>query len=151
MEDINSQDLTARFLTVAESLNRQVQLHRLDAWEQLDLTIPQLKTLILLERAGSLRMGSISTYLGRALSATTTVVDRLVEKGLVDRSTDPEDRRVVLCRLTDLGHDRIVRFWRIGEERVKGVVDFLEPGQLEAVVRGLEFLQDAITQQDQSD
>ena len=148
MEEINSQELIARFLAVAEDLNRQVQLHRLDAWEELDLTIPQLKTLILLERAGPLRMGNISMYLSRALSATTTVVDRLVEKGLVNRSTDPDDRRVVLCELTDSGHDRIVRFWRIGQGRIQDVANQMEPEQLVTVVRGLEILQGVMMQQD---
>ncbi len=135
--------MTERFVVVAEYLNRQIHLHRLDEWEELDMTIPQLKTLVLLERMGALRMGSISTYLGRALSATTTVVDRLVEKKLVDRSSDPDDRRVVLCHLTDVGRDTINRFWRVGTDRLKTVADIMEPDQLEAVVQGLEFIRSA--------
>ncbi len=143
MEDSRRQELTERFVAVAEYLNRQTHLHRLDEWETLDMTIPQLKTLVLLERMGALRMGSISMYLGRALSATTTVVDRLVEKKLVDRSSDPDDRRVVLCHLTDLGHDTIDRFWRIGIDRITAAADLLEPDQLEAVVKGLELIRSA--------
>lgn len=135
--------MTERFVTVAEYLNRQIHLNRLDEWETLDMTIPQLKTLVLLERMGALRMGSISTYLGRALSATTTVVDRLVEKKLVDRSSDPDDRRVVLCHLTDVGRDTINRFWRVGTDRLKTVADIMEPDQLEAVVQGLELIRSA--------
>ncbi len=140
MEDSRRQELTERFVAAAEYLNRQTHLHRLDEWETLDMTIPQLKTLVLLERKGALRMGSISMYLGRALSATTTVVDRLVEKKLVGRSSDPDDRRVVLCYLTDMGHDTVDRFWRIGNDRIKMVSDLMEPDQLEVVVRGLEFI-----------
>lgn len=143
MEDSRRQELTERFVTVAEYLNRQIHLNRLDEWETLDMTIPQLKTLVLLERMGALRMGSISTYLGRALSATTTVVDRLVEKKLVDRSSDPDDRRVVLCHLTDVGRDTINRFWRVGTDRLKTVADIMEPDQLEAVVQGLELIRSA--------
>ena len=127
-------------MTVAEFLNRQMHLRRLDEWEDLDMTTPQLKTLVMLERLGPLRMGSISMHLGRALSATTTVVDRLVEKRLVDRSTHPDDRRVVLCELTEDGREAIHRFWRIGNERLQMVVDLLDSEQLETVVRGLEFI-----------
>ena len=127
-------------MTVAEFLNRQMHLRRLDEWEDLDMTIPQIKTLVLLERLGSLRMGSISMHLGRALSATTTVVDRLVEKSLVYRSTHPDDRRVVLCELTEDGREAIHRFWRIGSERLQMVVDLLDSEQLETVVRGLELV-----------
>lgn len=146
MVDNRIQELTERFVMVAEYLNRQIHLHRLDEWETLDMTIPQIKTLILLERRGPLRMGSISMYLGRALSATTTVVDRLVEKNLVDRSSDPDDRRVVLCELTETGRDVIAQFWRIGGDRIQLVVDLLEPEQLETVVEGLELIQGAAHQ-----
>lgn len=143
MKDTNNQELTERFLAVAEFLNRQTHLHRLDAWEELGMTIPQLRTLVLLEQLGPMRMGSISTHLGRALSATTTVVDRLVEKGYVGRSSDPDDRRVVLCELTESGRNTIDRFWRIGTAEIERIVEVLEPEQLETVVRGLEFIQQA--------
>ena len=143
MTDTNNQELTERFLAVAEFLNRQTHLHRLDAWEELGMTIPQLRTLVLLERMGPMRMGSISTHLGRALSATTTVVDRLVEKGFVGRSSDPDDRRVVLCDLTELGRNTIDRFWRIGTDNLERIMEVLGPGEMETVVRGLELIQQA--------
>ena len=104
------------------------------------MTIPQIKTLVLLERVGPLRMGNIAIYLGRALSATTTVMDRLVEKGLVDRVSDPNDRRVVICQLTEAGEQAIKRFWQIGRERLDLLADLLDEEQLETVVEGLELI-----------
>ena len=114
MQDDRRQELTDRFTESAEYLNRQLHSGRLDEWEGLEMTIPQIRTLVLLERMGPLRMGNIAIYLGRALSATTTVMDRLVEKGLVDRVADPSDRRVVICQLSESGEQAIKRFWRIG-------------------------------------
>ena len=132
--------MTDRFRELAEYLNRQLHTGRLDEWEGLDMTIPQIKTLVLLERVGPLRMGNIAIYLGRALSATTTVMDRLVEKGLVDRVSDPNDRRVVICKLTDSGELAIKRFWQIGRERLDLLADLLDEEQLETVVNGLELI-----------
>lgn len=143
MDDTHSQELTARFIAAAEFLNRQMHLHRLDAWENLGLTIPQLRTLMLLEEQGPMRMGAISSHLGRALSATTSVVDRLAEKGLVGRLADPDDRRVVLCDLTDSGHSTIYQFWRLAEDRTQMIMDSLGPEQIETVVRALEVVQAA--------
>ena len=140
MRETDTQELTERFLAVAEFINRQTQLHRLDAWEELGMTIPQLRTLVLLEQMAPMRMGSISTHLDRALSATTTVVDRLGERGLVARSSDPDDRRVVLCELTELGQRTIDRFWRIGTDRIEMIMDVLEPEQIETVLSGLDLL-----------
>ena len=37
----------------------------------------------------------------------TNRVDRLVDRGLVDRLPDPHDRRGVLVRLTTVGRDRV--------------------------------------------
>ena len=50
MEDNNRQELTERFIIVAECLNRQGHLRRLDEFEDLNMTISQIKTLLLLER-----------------------------------------------------------------------------------------------------
>ena len=140
MEDNNRQELTERLIIVAECLNRQDHLRRLDEFEDLNLTMSQIKTLVLLERHGPLRMGSISMHVGRPLSATTTVVADLVKKRLVDRSTDPGDRRVVLCELTEEGRETIHRFWRIGSERIQMAVDLLDSEQLETFVRVLELI-----------
>ena len=67
-------------------------------------------------------------------------MDRLVEKGLVDRVSDPSDRRVVICQLSESGKQAIKRFWRIGRERLQIVVDLLDEEQLETVVQGLEYV-----------
>ena len=140
MQDDRRQELTDRFAESAEYLNRQLHTGRLDEWEGLDMTIPQIRTLVLLERMGPLRMGNIAIYLDRALSATTTVMDRLVEKGLVDRVADPSDRRVVICQLSESGEQAITRFWRIGRERIQIVADLLDEEQLETVVQGFELI-----------
>ena len=140
MQEDRRQELTDRFTESAEYLNRQLHTGRLDEWQGLDMTIPQIRTLVLLERMGPLRMGNIAIYLGRALSATTTVMDRLVEKGLVDRVADPSDRRVVICQLSESGEQAITRFWRIGRERIQIVADLLDEEQLETVVQGFELI-----------
>lgn len=140
MQNPHKKELIDRFVELAEHLNRQMHSGRLDEWEGLDMTIPQVKSLALLERMGPLRMGSIAFHLGRALSVTTTVVDRLVEKGLVDRISDPSDRRAVVCELTESGQQQIAQFWRIGNERIQMVADLLEENELEAVVQGLELI-----------
>lgn len=143
MQDDHKGRLTQRFIATVDFLNRQVHTCGLDEWEGLDMTIPQIKTLVLLERSGPLRMGNIASFLGRALSATTTVVDRLVEKKLVDRAWDPSDRRVVICKLTDQGERAMQRFWRIQRRRLNLVADALEVEQLEIVVQGLELIRHA--------
>jgi DNA-binding MarR family transcriptional regulator len=104
------------------------------------LTIPQIKTLTLLRHQGPQRMGSIATYLGSTLSSSTSIIDRLVDKGLVERVPDPDDRRVVICQLTPQGQEATEQFWRIGRTRVVELAERLDIEELEIVVRAMELL-----------
>ena len=143
MQSEQRQELEARFFKVAEQLNRQIHSGHMDEWEGLDMTIPQIRTLVLLERMGPVRMTDIAIYIGRALSATTTVVDRLVEKDLVARVSDTNDRRLVMCELTDTGQTVLERFWRIGRDRLQMVADLMDDEELAKAVEGMELVSDA--------
>ncbi len=140
MQSDHRETLIERFVESVDFLHRQVRIDRLNEWQQIDLTIPQVKTLFLLENTGPSRMGSIAAALGIAVSATTTVVDRLVERGLVMRLSDPKDRRVVICELTEQGREAAENFWQIGRERVRAALEHLTTDQLISLVPSLETL-----------
>ena len=84
-------------------------------------------------------MGVLSEHLGRGLPSVTGMVDRLVNKGLVERVEDPSDRRVVACRLTDEGKRAVERFWQVSRERRLALADALTLDELEAVVPALDI------------
>ena len=88
-------------------------------------------------------MGNISNYLGSTLSSATSIVDRLVDKGLVERAPDPEDRRVVICRLTEMGREAVEQFWRIGRLRIVALAEKLDASELDKVVQAMEILHQA--------
>ena len=140
MQDGSKQQLTDRFVELVEQMNQQMHCRPLDEWEGLDLTIPQIKTLAVLQHQGPQRMGSISNCLGTTLSAATSIIDRLVDKDLVQRTPDPADRRVVICQLTRPGQEAVERFWRIGRMRIVELSESLDTEELETVVRGMELL-----------
>ncbi len=143
MQDGDREGLIDRFVTAAEYLNRRTLSERLEAWAQLGMTTPQVKTLVFLDERGPARMGMIASHLGTSLSATTSVVDRLVQKDMLERASDPGDRRVVICELTSTGRDAVDRFWRLGEDRLMPVAALLDGEDLRAAVRGLELLRGA--------
>ena len=150
MQSNPREELVERFVESVDFLHRQIRIDRLNEWQQIDLTIPQVKTLFLLESAGPSRMGSIAASLGIAVSATTTVVDRLVERGLVMRLSDPKDRRVVICELTEQGQDGADNFWRIGREAVRAALEHMTTDQLDSLVPSLETLCRAAQQAQES-
>lgn len=79
------------------------KMHRASPLMDVDLTIPQLRVVFLLAASASMRMSPMAQELDITLSACTHLVDKLVRAGFVARSEDPDDRRVVLCSLTDKG------------------------------------------------
>ena len=72
MTDTSSRDhdLLERFVDAVEYLNRQLHRANLKEWESMDMTIPQVKALVLLEGVGPMRMGAIASHLGSTLSAS---------------------------------------------------------------------------------
>ncbi len=129
-----------RYLRTVEELNRLMYCGRLNEWHGMDLTISHINTLVLLNQIGPMRMGVISYYLKNTLSATTSIINRLASKKLVIRSTDSEDRRVVVCELTDQGRQVTERFWRVVREAALQVASKWDLKQFEYVVTALELV-----------
>jgi DNA-binding MarR family transcriptional regulator len=70
------------------------------------LTLPQVTLLRALIESGPLRITALSERQGVRVPTTTVAVRRLEQQGLVARSGDPRDLRVVLVAVTDLGRQR---------------------------------------------
>ena len=67
-------------------------------WLWLDLTMGQLKAVMLLVSTGGVRSRELADGLGIAPSATTPLVDRLIDQKLARREDDPGDRRIIWIR-----------------------------------------------------
>jgi DNA-binding MarR family transcriptional regulator len=109
-------------------------------WLQLDLTMPQLKVVLLLFLSGPARMSEIATALDVSLATATGVVDRLVERDTVIRESLPEDRRVVLCRLSDKGQKMIGGLWQLARNRAQELLEAVDSSQLTLITKALEAL-----------
>ena len=78
---------------------RAIQVCRSERkWMLLDLTMAQLKSVMLLVRTGGMRSRELADSLGIAPSAATPLVDRLVEQKLARREGDAADRRIIWIR-----------------------------------------------------
>ena len=82
----------------------------LELWREFDLMPPQQMVLGLLDEPRT--MGELAQDMHCDNSNITGIVDRLTERGLVERRAVEGDRRVKLVALTDEGraiHDELVR------------------------------------------
>jgi len=91
---------------------------------EFDLTVPQYDALLRLAQADgrTLRMGEVADALLFSSGAATKVFDRLVERGLVERGADPNDRRTVLVGLTEDGRKLFQRAQRAHGESINSKV-----------------------------
>jgi DNA-binding MarR family transcriptional regulator len=109
-------------------------------WFTLELTMPQLRALFGLLEEGPSRMGSLASLLGMSLSGATGLMDRLVEKGLVERSVDPDDRRSVVCELSPQGRELAERLLQLRRTQWQERLSALTEEEAELALRGLQAL-----------
>jgi DNA-binding MarR family transcriptional regulator len=76
---------------------------RLRLWERYGLTLPQLRVLHQVRREPGVTTGDLARALGITVSTTSGLVSKLVDRGLMTRSTLPGDRRQLPPHLTEAG------------------------------------------------
>lgn len=108
-------------------------------WMEIDLTIAQLRTLLVLAEEGPLVIGHIAQRLGIGLSTGGHLVDRLVQAGLAERTEDVEDRRRTLARLTPKGEDLYARLLN-HPLQMQSLIQKLSDSDIAALLQGLQGL-----------
>lgn len=73
-----------------------------------DLTMQQLRALIEVTTAPGIAGHELGERLGVSAPTASGLIDRLVDKGLVDRAEDPHDRRVRRMTLTEAGQQQML-------------------------------------------
>lgn len=134
------EELIENILQLTDSTFRELFPMLPKEWLHLDLTMSQLKVVLLLFISGPSRMSDIASALGVSLATATGVMDRLVERDIVLREGDPKDRRVVLCRLSNKGEKLISGLWQLSRERAGELMMALAPSQLLLITEALEAL-----------
>ena len=141
-------ELVERFVELMGRMSGPMRSRAPLEWSELELTMPQARTLFFLNN-GPARMSDLSAYLGSGMPSATSMIDRLVKKGLVERIQDASDRRVVACQLTAEGREVAERFWRMGRMRREEMAGSLTLEELEVVVPAIEVLVNAIRRRDE--
>jgi DNA-binding MarR family transcriptional regulator len=140
VENQDSKTLVNQILKLSADIFQTIGLSIPPEWLASDMTVAQLRVLLLLHTEGQSRMSSIAGNLGIAVSTATGIIDNLVKKKLVKRSADIEDRRVVICALSPQGQEIINRMWAQGQLQMEKLLRGLSPEQLEKAKEVAEFL-----------
>jgi len=112
--------------------------------QQLDVTASQGYILLAVPELDTINMNDLSLKMRVANSTMTRMVDQLVQKGLVNRSADPQDRRIVLINLTDQGKEVQLKLKDTLQDFFCQVLCDLPAEQLIGILEGLETLNKSI-------
>jgi DNA-binding MarR family transcriptional regulator len=99
-------------------------------WLAQDLTLAQVRTLFLIAHEAPLPMGRIAEILGVSVASASGIVERLERHGLVVREHRTDDRRIVDCILTDVGHGLIDEMSGRRIEMARQALGVLAPDEL---------------------
>jgi DNA-binding MarR family transcriptional regulator len=135
--------LVENALTLVDKLVRQLLPTALKDLLTLDITMPQTKIMLVLYLQGSTRMSDIASGLDITLPTATSLVERLVEKNYALRETLPEDRRVVLCRLSEAGKDAISQIWQSSRSKAKELLEVIDTSKLELFAEVIQAMHEA--------
>lgn len=111
----------------------------------LDLTLPQFDVVSqLIRRPEGMTAGDLSRALLVTAGNVTGIITRLAARGLVERTRDPNDARVVCLALTPEGRRVALREIAKEERQLGEIFARLGPEEFQRVVDALDVLRHAV-------
>ena len=105
------------------------------------LVMSQVKLLLLIARPGQrFKVTDVADFMGVTNAAASRAIDRLVQRGLIDRTVSPEDRRAVDLSLTPASRELLDRFREIRNRELMRVLGGFSEEKLDQAARLLDEL-----------
>jgi DNA-binding MarR family transcriptional regulator len=99
------------------------------------VSLAHLQLLQLLEAHGELTMTQVAEVVGVSMSNATGLVDRMADRGLVERHRSAADRRVVHVHISPAGRDVLADMDAVREDPLRAVLARLDDAELARLVR----------------
>ena len=137
----------AAIVGISDELNGAVRLLRCAATGRMvkqGVSMTHLHVMWRLEESGALPMSRLAEYLDVSLSNATGLVDRMIERGLIERTRLEDDRRVVLVGLTPAGKAMLDEIQIMKRDLMQSVLGRLDGAQLERLHAALSDFRGAV-------
>jgi len=144
---MDKQENTKSIIRLIHNLMLSAEARDPHPWLHLELTREQLRVIFLLSFKGRVSPGEVAESFGVPKANVTSVVDRLVAKGLVSRQENSDDRRSYILSLTEAGGSQVERLREIGTARIGRVLERMPNKALASLRTGLESLITALKEE----
>jgi|SRR4051794_28253893 len=111
------------------------------------VSMTHMHVMWLLEHHGDLPMSRMAELLDVSLSNATGIIDRMEERGLVERVRVPDDRRVVLVRIAARGIEALEEMEAVKRDRLQAILGHLDKPRLARVAEALDDLRTAVVEE----
>ena len=132
--------LVEALLPTLGSVRRTLRRVGGSAFGDAPLTAAQREVVLFVGRRPGQPVSEVARELGLASNTVSTIVSKLVALGLVERTTDPDDRRVGRLSLAPAAQARADAARRARREVLGTALDALDPEQVEQIRTGVGAL-----------
>jgi DNA-binding MarR family transcriptional regulator len=119
---------------IIDELNGAMRLLRCAATGRMvkqGVSMTHLHVMWRLEESGELPMSRLAEFLDVSLSNATGLIDRMAERGLIERTRLEDDRRVVLVGLTAAGKEMLDEIQIMKRDLIHAILGRLDAAQLD--------------------
>jgi DNA-binding MarR family transcriptional regulator len=104
------------------------------------LSVPQFRVLAFLNLHPNASLSEVADHIGITRASASTMVDRLVQRGLVDRQEDPSERRHIMLKITPTGSNLLESMRNSTRQTIADLLNKLTPEELNYISAGLVLL-----------
>ena len=113
---------------------------RMEIWEDLGLTMPQMRVMLIVGNEPGIPSGALAATLGVQPSTVTGIVDRLERQALVRSEHADDDRRVIRTSLTRRGVEVMTNVANESRPYLGQILDGMDDVDLLTLALGLDRL-----------
>ncbi len=130
----------------AEAFMRRSMREWLHYVRSSDLSLPQFNVLMMLHHRGDCGVSDVGAHMAITAAAASQLVEGLVQKGLMERTEDPADRRAKQLTLTPRGQQLIERGIEARNRWTDQLTRRLTAEQRDSIGAALKQLTEAVRQ-----
>jgi DNA-binding MarR family transcriptional regulator len=138
-------ELVERIMDEFHGAMRELRCASTERLVKAGVSMTHLHVMGLLSRHGETSMSRIADLLDVSLSNATGLIDRMAERGLVERVRVPDDRRVVLVRLSDGGQAQLDALEMLRRDLLQKILARMDATQLQRLSQSLADVHEAVS------
>ena len=146
--EVTSQQCAAKMMETLPIITQffRAEMRRNASFLTESLSVPQFRMLAFLDRHPGASLSQVAEHLGVTRATASNLTERLVQKNLVSKVENPQERRHIVLNLTEIGKYHLQQVRAMTSARIASVLADLPKEQLQSVVEGLTVLYNAFEQ-----